>query len=88
MMKLLFVPGAPGGPELLILSLILLMAIVPIVIIGVLVLVFRRDGSTREGPTADPEQGRMGDGADRAALERRVERLEKRVDALEADRER
>ncbi|MFC4543447.1 preprotein translocase subunit TatA [Halosolutus amylolyticus] len=75
----LFVPGAPGGPELLIVLFMMFFVLVPIVAIGLVVWILTRDGDDSTGATA-PTDG------DVAALEQRVAALERRVEHLEADR--
>lgn len=71
----LFVPGVPGGPELLIILFILLFFAAPIVVIAIVVLLLRdRGASTGRGSAIDAD----------AALEQRVATLEERVERLES----
>ena len=67
-----FVPGAPGGPELLIILFILFFVLVPVVVVAALaVLLFGRRSSTGEVD----------------ALRERVHELEREVEALDSGRE-
>ncbi|WP_247001984.1 hypothetical protein [Halosolutus gelatinilyticus] len=66
----LFVPGAPGGPELLILLFSMLLFALPVAGIAVVIWAFTRGRSK---------------GTDVAALEQRVATLERRVEYIEEE---
>lgn len=75
-----FVPGAPGGPELLVLLFILMLFAVPLVGIAIVVWVLTRDrdGNGDRSAAAPSEP---------TPVEQRVAALERRVERLEAERE-
>lgn len=84
-----FVPGAPGGPELLIILFILIMLVTPIALIVVLVVFVAHRRSTPGDVGGDRDAKRHTEGRD---AKRRIEELEREVatlrERLDEERER